>query len=158
MKKNETRSQVALAVRACQEKKGTDIRVLELDAQASGFTDYFVLCSASNPRQVQAIADDVDQKLSAIGVEPKHIEGRTQAEWVLMDYVDFVVHVFSETARKFYDLERLWKTATNIDLSELEKPARKPAAKKAAGKKTVAKKAAKAPAKRAATKRKREKS
>ena len=158
MKKNESRSQVALAVRACYEKKGTDIKVLQLDAQASGFTDYFVLCSASNPRQVQAITDDVDQKLSAIGVEPKHIEGKTQAEWVLMDYVDFVVHIFSESARKFYDLERLWKTATNIELSELEKPARKPAVKKAAAKPAAAKKAVKTPAKRAATKRQRGKS
>ena len=130
MKKDELRSQVAIVVRACQEKKATDISVLQLDAQASGFTDYFVLCSGANPRQVQAIADEVDQKLSAPGVEPKHIEGKTQAEWVLMDYVDFVVHIFSESARKFYDLERLWKTATRIPLADLEKPARKPAAKK----------------------------
>src|SRR6202012_5961360 len=108
--KNALRAQVAIAVHACEAKKATDIRILQLDPQASGFTDYFVICSGSNPRQVQAIADDVDQRLSAMGVEPKHIEGQTQAEWILMDYVDFVVHVFSESARKFYDLERLWKT------------------------------------------------
>jgi ribosome-associated protein len=138
MKKNETRSEVAIAVRACEEKKATDISVLQLDAQASGFTDYFVLCSGANPRQVQAIADEVDQKLSAAGIEPKHIEGKTQAEWVLMDYVDFVVHIFSESARKFYDLERLWKTATRIQLADLEKPTRKPAAKKAATKRSAA--------------------
>ncbi|MGC2108787.1 MAG: ribosome silencing factor [Candidatus Korobacteraceae bacterium] len=143
MKKNELRSQVAIAVRACQDKKATDIRVLQLDAQASGFTDYFVLCSGANPRQVQAIADDIDQKLSAVGVEPKHIEGKTQAEWILMDYVDFVVHIFSESARKFYDLERLWKTATHIELADLEKPIRKPAAKKAAVKRAAAKSSAK---------------
>ena len=136
-------------MRACEDKKATDISVLQLDAQASGFTDYFVLCSGANPRQVQAIADGVDQDLSAIGVEPKHIEGKTQAEWVLMDYVDFVVHIFSESARKFYDLERLWKTATRIQLADLEKPARKPAAKKAA--KTAAP-AVKAPKKSAAKK------
>lgn len=160
MKKNDLKAQVAAAVRACEEKKATDIRVLRLDVQASGFTDYFVLCSGANPRQVDAIADGVDQKLSAIGVEPKHIEGRTQAEWILMDYVDFVVHVFSESARKFYDLERLWKTATRVELADLEKPARKPAAKKAATKtsaaktsaaKTAAKTPAKAPRKRAST-------
>ena len=132
MKKNELRAQVAIAVRACQDKKATDISILQLDAQASGFTDYFVLCSGANPRQVQAIADDVDQKLSAAGVQPKHIEGYTQADWVLMDYVDFVVHIFSESARKFYDLERLWKSAKRLQLADLEKPARKPAAKKAA--------------------------
>ncbi len=131
MRKNQTRAEVALAVRACEEKKATDISVLQLDAQASGFTDYFILCSGANPRQVQAIADEIDHKLSGTGVEPKHIEGKTQAEWILMDYVDFVVHIFSETARKFYDLERLWKTATRIPLADLEKPARKPAAKKA---------------------------
>jgi ribosome-associated protein len=153
MNKNELRSQVAVAVRACQEKKAENISVLQLDEQASGFTDYFVLCSGANPRQVQAIADGVDQSLSALGIEPKHTEGYTQAEWLLMDYVDFVVHIFSESARKFYDLERLWKTAKRVELAELEKPARKPAAKKAVAAKRPAKKAAKSPAKTAARKR-----
>ena len=123
MKNNEVGSQVAVVVRACQSKKAEDISVLQLDAQASGFTDYFVLCSGVNPRQVQAIADEIDHKLSAIGVQPKHIEGYNQADWLLMDYVDFVVHIFSESARKFYDLERLWKTATRRELADLEKPA-----------------------------------
>ena len=150
MKNNELRSQVATAVRACQAKKAENISVLQLDAQASGFTDYFVLCSGGNPRQVQAIADEVDQKLSANGVQPKHTEGYNQADWVLMDYVDFVVHIFSESARKFYDLERLWKTATRVELADLEKPARKPAAGKS---KRVAGKPAKAPAKSAGQKR-----
>ena len=154
MKQSELRSQVALAVRACEEKKATNISVLQLDEQASGFTDYFVLCSGTNPRQVQAIADEIDQKLSAIGVEPKHTEGYTQAEWLLMDYVDFVVHIFSESARKFYDLERLWKTAKRLELADLEKPAPKPAAKKAAKRATTATKAAsKSPAKAAGRKR-----
>ncbi len=154
MKKTQTRAEVAIAVRACEEKKATDIRVLQLDAQASGFTDYFVICSGANPRQVQAIADEIDQKLSGAGIEPKHIEGKTQAEWVLMDYVDFVVHIFSESARKFYDLERLWKTATRIPLADLDKPARKPATKKAATKRTAAPaKPAKSPAKKSASKR-----
>ena len=138
MKKDELRSQVAIAVRACQEKKAQNISVLQLDEQASGFTDYFVLCSGTNPRQVQAIADDVDEQLSAAGVEPKHREGYEQAEWVLIDYVDFVVHVFSEAARKFYDLERLWKTAKRLEPADLLKPVRKAAAKKAA-KRTAAK-------------------
>jgi ribosome-associated protein len=153
MNKREVRSQVATAVRACEEKKAQDITVLRLDEQASGFTDYFVLCSGANPRQVQAIADDIDQKLSATGVEPKHMEGYNQADWVLLDYVDFVVHIFSENARKFYDLERLWKSAERVELDQLEKPARKPAVKKAAAKRTSA--AAKAaPRKRAPAKRK----
>jgi ribosome-associated protein len=147
MKKNELRAQVATAVHACQDKKATDISVLQLDTQASGFTDFFVICSGSNPRQVQAIADDVDQRLSAQGLEPTHREGYNQAEWVLLDYVDFVVHIFSEAARKFYDLERLWKTATRVELAELEKPARKKAAKTVAGRRIGA-----APAKRSAKK------
>jgi ribosome-associated protein len=148
MKKNELRAQVAVTVRACEDKKATNISILQLDAQASGFTDYFVLCSGANPRQVQAIADDVDQQLSAAGVQPKHIEGYTQADWILMDYVDFVVHIFSETARKFYDLERLWKSATRLQPADLEKPARKPAVKKAALKRPApAKRATRSPSK-----------
>ncbi len=131
MKRDEIRAQVAIAVRACKEKKAENISVLHLDEQASGFTDYFVLCSGTNPRQVQAIADDVDEQLSATGVEPKHREGYNQADWVLIDYVDFVVHVFSESARKFYDLERLWKSAQRVELADLEKPVRKAAPKKA---------------------------
>jgi len=131
---------VAIAVKACIEKKAEDISILRLDAQASGFTDYFVICSAANPRQVQAIGEEVDEKLSRLGFEPSHVEGRSQAEWLLLDYVDFVVHIFSESARKFYDLERLWKTATRLELSDLEKPAPKKAAAPA---KRAAKKAAK---------------
>lgn len=152
MKKNELRSQVALAVRACQEKKAEDITVLHLDESSSGFTDYFLLCSGANPRQVQAIADEIDHQLSAIGVQPKHTEGYTQADWLLMDYVDFVVHIFSESARKFYGLERLWKTATRVELADLEKPARKPAASKTSKRGTAAAKS-KTPAKSAARKR-----
>ena len=152
MKKNELRAQVATAVHACQEKKATDISILQLDAQASGFTDYFVICSASNPRQIQAIADDVDQRLSAQGLEPTHREGYNTAEWVLLDYVDFVVHIFSEAARKFYDLERLWKTATRIEPADLEKPARKPAKKTPAPRKSAAKSSVRSAAKKSVAK------
>ncbi len=122
MKRDDVKAQVATAVRACIDKKAEDISILRLDAAASGFTDYFVICSGANPRQVDAIADEVDMRLSKDGHEPAHREGRNQAEWVLLDYVDFVVHVFSEAARKFYDLERLWKTATKLTLADLEKP------------------------------------
>ena len=160
MKKNELKAQVAIAVRACQGKKAADISILRLDEQASGFTDYFVVCSGANPRQVQAIADEVDEKLSATGVEPLHREGYTHADWILLDYVDFVVHIFSESARKFYDLERLWKTAKRLQLADLEKPVRKPAAKKPAASakrakaaKSATKSAAKSTAKSAARKR-----
>jgi ribosome-associated protein len=137
MKKNDLKAQVATVVRACQEKKAADISILRLDEQASGFTDYFILCSGANPRQVQAIADEIDQQLSAIGVQPKHIEGYTQADWLLMDYVDFVVHIFSESARKFYDLERLWKSAKRLQPADLEKAQRKSAARKTPAKRTA---------------------
>ena len=122
MRKDDERAQVAIAVRACMEKKAQDITILRLDAAASGFTDYFVICSGATQRQVEAIAEGVDEKLSMAGYEPRGVEGRRQAEWVLLDYVDFVVHLFSESARKFYDLERLWKTATRVELADLEKP------------------------------------
>jgi ribosome-associated protein len=146
--KNESKAQVAIAVRACQDKKATNISILQLDAQASGFTDFFVLCSGLNPRQVQAIADDVEQKLSAVGVQPLHTEGYAQADWVLMDYVDFVVHIFSESARKFYDLERLWKSAKRLQPTDLKEATRKLAANKTASKQPVrAKRAAKAASK-----------
>ena len=145
MKANDVKAQVAIAVKACTEKKAEDITILRLDA-ASGLTDYFVICSGSNPRQVTAIAEAVDEHLSKAGVEPNNVEGRRSENWTALDYGDFMVHVFSESARKFYDLERLWKTATHIELADLEKPAAKKAPAKKAVKKTAAKKA---PAKRA---------
>jgi ribosome-associated protein len=154
MKKDDVRAQVAIAVRACIEKKAEDISILRLDAQASGFTDYFVICSAANPRQVQAIGDEIDENLSKLGHEPSHVEGWNQAEWLLLDYVDFVVHIFSKSARKFYDLERLWKTATRLQPADLEKPEPKRAAvpaKAAAGKKTAAKSSAKKIARKSTT-------
>jgi ribosome-associated protein len=152
MKTKDLRAQVATAVHACQDKKATDISILQLDSQASGFTDFFVICSGSNPRQIQAIADDVDDRLSAQGLNPTHREGYNQAEWVLLDYVDFVVHIFSEQARKFYDLERLWKTAKRLELPDLEKPVRKTAAKEPIARKTGAKSAKRAANTRTAAK------
>ena len=153
MKKTELRAQVTTAVHACQERKATDVSILQLDSQASGFTDYFVICSGANPRQIQAIADNVDERLSAQGLDPTHREGHNQAEWVLLDYVDFVVHIFSEQARKFYDLERLWKTAKRLEVAELEKPARKVATKGAVPAKRVSKPARRPAAKKSAAKR-----
>jgi ribosome-associated protein len=121
----ETRRQVAQAVRAVESKKGEDLAILEMDQNSGAFTDYFVICTGTNPRQIQAISDDVQKSLSEQGVRPTSIEGYNQAEWVLLDYVDFVVHVFSERARHFYDLERLWKSARRRTLADLEKPAAK---------------------------------
>jgi ribosome-associated protein len=125
----ETRQQVALAVGAVESKKGEDLAILEMDRNSGAFTDYFVVCTGTNPRQIQAISDEVERRLVQAGVRPNSVEGYNQAEWVLLDYIDFVVHIFSARARRFYDLERLWKSATKLASDELEKKRaiRKPA-------------------------------
>ena len=148
MKKSELKKQVAAAIQACLEKKAEELSILEMEKGSGAFTDYFILCSGTNPRQVQAIADEVELRLKATGMRATHVEGYNQAEWVLVDYVDFVVHVFSEKARKFYDLERLWKTAKRLEPADLAptvrktktaKPATKSAAKPASKRKKKAK-------------------
>ena len=135
----QTRQQVARAVKAIEGKKGEDSVILEMDKNSGAFTDYFVVCSGTNPRQIQAIADDVEKQMAAAGQRPNSVEGYAQAEWVLLDYVDFVLHIFSERARKFYDLERLWKSARKLGPADL---AKKPAARKQpAVRKKIARKA-----------------
>jgi ribosome-associated protein len=128
-KKAEVRKQVTEAVEACHAKKAEELAVLELDKASGGFTDYFVICTGSNPRQIQAISDEVEQRLGKSGVTPTHVEGYRQAEWVLLDYVDFVVHVFSPKARHFYNLERLWKSAKQLEASDLRAAKKRPRAK-----------------------------
>jgi ribosome-associated protein len=124
-KKNELKGQVVLALAACEDKKAEQISVLEMDQNSGAFTDYFLICSGTNPRQVQAISDEVELRLKRSGLYPNNIEGHRQGEWVLIDYVDFVVHIFSEAARKYYDLERLWKSAKKIDAAEFVAKPRK---------------------------------
>jgi ribosome-associated protein len=119
MKKNDSKKQVREAIHACQDKKAEEITILELDKNSGAFTDYFVVCSGTNPRQVQAISDEVEMRLKKAGQGPRQMEGYKQGEWILLDYVDFVVHVFSEKARKYYDLERLWKSAKRLEPEEL---------------------------------------
>jgi len=141
MKKTELKNQVSAAIQACLDKKAEELTILEMEKGSGAFTDYFVLCSGTNPRQVQAIADEVELRLKGAGLRPTHVEGYNQAEWVLIDYVDFVVHVFSEKARQFYDLERLWKSATRLEPSDLKKAPRKRAQLKPAAVKTAVGKA-----------------
>jgi ribosome-associated protein len=117
--KNALHQQVNEAILACQDKQAEELTILELEKNSGAFTDYFVMCSGSNSRQIQAIADAVEDRLENLGMRPTHSEGYKQAEWVLLDYVDFVVHIFSEKARQFYDLERLWKSARRVEPSEL---------------------------------------
>jgi ribosome-associated protein len=148
MKKNALKRQIAEAVAAAQDKKAQNIVALELEKGAGPFTDYFVICDGTNPKQVQAIADSVDERLALLNLHPIHIEGYRQADWVLLDYVDFVVHIFSEGARQYYDLERLWKSAKHIEVADLLAAPAKPRAK-------AKKKAAKRPARKPAVKKKR---
>jgi ribosome-associated protein len=130
MSKNDVKHQVTEAINACVDKKAEQITILELEKGSGAFTDYFVVCSGTNPRQVQAIADEVEMRLEKKGMRVNHMEGYKQAEWVLLDYVDFVVHVFSEKARKFYELERLWKSAKRLEASEWKTAGKAPRARK----------------------------
>lgn len=103
------------ALRAASDKKALDLIVLDLRELAS-FTDYFVITSGTNQRQVQAIADEVVERLKKQGTRAERVEGYNSAEWVLVDYGYFIVHVFEDKARRFYDLERLWREAARVEL------------------------------------------
>jgi len=159
------------AASACEDKKAEDIRILALDPAESGLTDYFLICNGTNDRQNVAISDEIELRLKReFGVYPNSVEGRRQSEWILMDYVDFIVHVFSPEKRAFYGLERLRKSATSLSIADLNAelkeritasrtkapktaPAKPAAAKKspvkAAAKKAAPKKAAAKTAKKA---------
>ncbi len=154
------------AAAACEDKKAEDIRILALDPAESGLTDYFLICNGTNERQNVAITDEIELRLKReFGVYPNSVEGRRQGEWILMDYVDFIVHVFSAEKRAFYGLERLRKSATTISVADLDaevsariketrakKTTVKKAAVKVAAKKASKKTALPASAKKAATK------
>ncbi len=108
-------ARIESALRAASDKKALELIVLDLRAIAS-FTDYFILASGTNVRQVQAIADEITERLKREGTRAQRVEGYTSAEWVLVDYGDFIVHIFEEKARRFYDLERLWRDAKRLPL------------------------------------------
>jgi len=108
---------IQAVVDAARDKKATGIVVLDL-RKSGAFTDFFVICSAGNPRQVQAIADSVEDSLKSQKQRPSLVEGYARAEWVLLDYFDFVVHVFSKHARDFYGLDRLWGNATRTEFPD----------------------------------------
>ena len=110
---------VRLAVAAALDKKAEELHVLNV-GEVTHFTDYFLVCSGQNPRQVQAIADAVEERLRPLKIRPLHVEGYTSGQWVLMDYGDFVLHIFLHERRRFYGLERLWgdapdETASFVD-------------------------------------------
>jgi ribosome-associated protein len=152
MATTETRRMVLAAAQACEDKKAEDTRILELDAVDAGFTDFFLISSGSNERQTQAIADEIEIRLKKdFQTYPNSVEGRRQGEWILMDYVDFVVHIFLTEKRAYYDIERLRKSARTVDLKQLKvmlvektvvaraKPAKKAIAKKKTATKSVPK-------------------
>ena len=109
---------VKLALSSASEKKAVNLTALDLREIAS-FTEFFVIASGTNQRQVQAIADEIQEQLKTLlDVRPTRIEGYNAAEWVLMDYGDFIVHIFEQKAREFYDLERLWRDAKKVEIPE----------------------------------------
>ena len=112
---------VIAAVRAAADKKAEQLTLLDL-RKAAGFTDFFVIATDANTRQIRAIAEAVEEALAKLHVKPAHTEGYARTEWILLDYFDFVVHVFSAETRAFYGLERLWGSATAIDLTSLLTP------------------------------------
>ena len=111
----------AAAVRAAGSKKAHNVRVLDLREVAT-FADHFVVCHGTNARQIQAISDAVGEQLGKVGERPVSVEGYENAEWILMDYGDFLVHIFSEKAREYYALERLWRHAKNVPIPALIEP------------------------------------
>jgi ribosome-associated protein len=126
MSKEPAREAVERAAEAALAKKASDLVLLDLSEVAS-FTSYFLLCTGESVRQVQAISDSVEEHLGRRGLSPAHSEGYENAEWVLLDYVDFVVHIFSPKARNFYDLERLWRRGARLPVPEDKRPSPSPA-------------------------------
>jgi ribosome-associated protein len=113
-------AQIERAVRAAEDKKADDLLLLDL-RKAAGFTDYFLICSGNNSRQIRAIADGILEALAGGGARPAHIEGYDRSEWVLLDYFDFIVHIFARETRAFYGLERLWGNAERIEVPALRR-------------------------------------
>src|SRR5580700_9458521 len=117
----QTRILVQAAAKVCEDKKGEDTRILELDPIDSGLSDFFLITSALNNRQAVAIADEIEMRLKRdFGAYPNSVEGRRLGEWILLDYVDFVIHVFLKEKRAFYDIERLRKSARPVTPAEFD--------------------------------------
>ena len=167
----DTRILVQTAAQAAEDKKAADTRILALDAADSGLADFFLVTSATNNRQTIAIADEIELRIKReYGIYPNSVEGRRQGEWILLDYIDFVVHVFLAEKRAFYDIERLRKSARPLTPAEFDeelkaalaektratrakaKPAPKKAAPAKAAKKAMVKKASAKPAKKTSAK------
>ena len=116
---NQSKEMTKLAIAALEDKKANDIRVIDI-AGVSVIADYFVIASGSNTNQVQAMADSVREALGRAGHEPRQVEGYGSANWILMDYNDIIVHIFSDESRTFYDLERIWRDGKEVSVGEFE--------------------------------------
>nr|WP_270257063.1 ribosome silencing factor [Coprococcus catus] len=116
---NQSKEMTKLAITALEDKKANDIRVIDI-AGVSVIADYFVIASGSNTNQVQAMADSVREALGRAGHEPRQVEGYGSANWILMDYNDIIVHIFSDESRTFYDLERIWRDGKEVSVGEFE--------------------------------------
>ena len=114
---NREQEMARLACKALDEKKGQDIKVIDIH-EVSVIADYFIIASGSNQNQVQAMVDNVEETLGRAGFEPKQVEGTKNSNWILMDYGDLIVHVFDEENRLFYDLERIWRDGRVLDAKE----------------------------------------
>jgi ribosome-associated protein len=122
-----SKQKAILCARAALDHKAIDLAILELK-KLSSFADYFVICSGSSDRQVQAIASHIEEKFGKQGLHPLGIEGKREGRWVLLDYGDVIIHIFYHPIREFYDLERLWSDAPKVEWSPVRKP-RKPRAR-----------------------------
>ena len=111
-------NQLTEALEAALDKKAQDVVVIDLNG-ISSFTDHFMICTGTSSRHNQTIAEGIDERLRKLGTRPLHIEGHTEGDWILMDYIDFVVHIFTARAREFYDLERLWRAGKRRNVYEL---------------------------------------
>ena len=118
MAEKNAKEMVKTAVAALQDKKGEDIRVIDISG-VTVIADYFIIASGSNPNQVQALVDSVEEQMYKAGYDDPRVEGYNTASWVLLDYNDVIVHVFSQDDRLFYDLERIWRDGKEIDVDSL---------------------------------------
>ncbi len=119
-----TNKLLSAVLKAIDDKKGQEVAVLHL-SEICSFTDYFILCTGNTSRQTQAICDAVEEAAAGLGERAAHVEGYTGGDWILMDFLDLVVHIFTPTTRRFYDLERLWRDAPRLEPEALRSPARR---------------------------------
>lgn len=115
------RPEIRLAVEAAQDKQAVDVTVLKLPGTGS-FAEYFLVCSGQSQPQIRAISETIEERLEQHGKRLSHREGKPGAEWILLDFGDFIVHIFSESARQYYDLERLWRSAERVEFPAPPRP------------------------------------